>query len=171
MLNPQAATFDLIQHESSRPSPRSKTGRQTLEHYRRSLTHTKRLISNIVHDYRILGHRYHSFPPYVRYHEIARADGIHLDAARNFVVSGDYELPELITMLGTFEFVIEQIEPLLAEPAESLDLRTLQSKFAMLETQVPYALILIAKLQTIMRIYVEVVCQRSNIRRALQSGW
>jgi hypothetical protein len=147
-----------------------ETDPKQIEYYKQYLIHAKSLVSNIAHDYRVLGHRYHSLPPYVRYHAIARADGIHLDATRNFVVSDFYELPELITMLGTFEFVIERIEALLEDSVENVDVHSVQSKFVMLELQIPYALVLLAKLQTIMRIYVEVVASRWNVRRALESG-
>jgi hypothetical protein len=158
------------QYNASVPSQIPETDPKQIEYYKQYLIHAKCLVSNIAHDYRVLGLRYHSLPPYIRYHAIARADGIHLDATRNFVVSDFYELPEMITMLGTFEFVIEQIEALLEDSVENVDDRKVQGKFVMLELQIPYALVLLAKLQTIMRIYVEVVASRWTVKRALESG-
>ena len=173
MSNPHSENMHAYSEQSAFvpiPTPEASHKLQ-VDYYRQYLLHAKGLVSNLGHDYRVLGHRYHSLPPYVRYHNVARADGIHLDAARNFVVSDNYELPELITMLGTFEFVIEKIDVVLADPVGSIDLRKTQSMFTMLETQIPYALVLLAKLQIIMRIYVEVVANLKNIRRALQSRW
>jgi hypothetical protein len=171
MLSREVVNCDLsVHHEASGRPSRSETNEEAVECYRRYLTHAKGLVSNIAHDYRVIGHRYHSLPPYIRYHHIARADRIHLDATHHFVVSGAYELPEMITMLGTFEFVIAQIETLLAESVEKVDLRKVQCKFVVLEVQIPYALLLLAKLQTIMRIYVEVVASQRKVRRALKSG-
>ena len=66
----------------------------------------------------------------------------------------------MITMIGTIEMLIQQVDALFAEPAQSVDLEKIRLKFAILEAQVSEAMVLVARLGTMIRIYCEVVIPR-----------
>ena len=155
---PGTAAWAQPQPNAFAPPPIPRTHDEKIDYGKQYLTYIKALTFDIAKGYHVLGHQYHFLPLRLRYEDAAKE--IRTDASYNFTVSTNRELPGMITMIGTIEMLIQQVDALFAEPAQSVDLEKIRLKFAILEAQVSEAMVLVARLGTMMRVYCEVVIPR-----------
>ena len=168
----------------STPPPFSEPFNNPIAAAQADLSYLKRDIEALATDYRLIGQIFHTLPLHIRYHYLVRNTGMATDARKEFTIADDREIPEMISLLGMCEMVVHQVESMLrsgtrggcgcgcgcccgcGQGGGGVDWQGVGARMRMLEQQITYARVVVAKLDVLVKFYLKVV-----VPRVRHDGW